>query len=95
MQQNQMMTLLLGVHIVLLCHTGIALSNDDMSDADKKEVVYRMYAEYKKDFAAVEDISPQQAVELLKQERSYLSTRASRRKWPSRCCPLRSPSLNL
>ena len=69
MRQNQMITLLSSVLIVLLCHTGIALSNDDMSDADKKEVVYRMYAEYKKDFAAVEDISPQQAVELLKQEK--------------------------
>jgi sodium/bile acid cotransporter 7 len=39
----------------------------EMSDADKKQTVYRMYAEYKKDFPAVEDIPPRQAMELLNQ----------------------------
>jgi sodium/bile acid cotransporter 7 len=40
-----------------------------MSEAEKKEAVYRMYAEYKKDFPAVRDVSPQQAMEWLRQER--------------------------
>jgi sodium/bile acid cotransporter 7 len=39
-----------------------------MSDANKKDTVYRIYAGYKKDFPTVPDISPQQAMELLDQE---------------------------
>jgi sodium/bile acid cotransporter 7 len=40
-----------------------------MPDADKKETVYRMYNGYKKDFPEVRDISPQQAMALLKQDK--------------------------
>jgi sodium/bile acid cotransporter 7 len=40
-----------------------------MSDAQKKETVYRMYAGYKKDFPNVKDISPQRAMELLDQNK--------------------------
>jgi sodium/bile acid cotransporter 7 len=39
-----------------------------MSDAAKKETVYRMYAGYKEDFPAVEDISPQQAMAMQEQD---------------------------
>ena len=45
---------------------GSATGDNSLSDAQKKEVVYAMYASYKKDFAAVTDISPQQAMALLK-----------------------------
>jgi sodium/bile acid cotransporter 7 len=38
-----------------------------MSDTKKKEIVYRMYTDYKQDFPEVKDISPQQAMELLNQ----------------------------
>ncbi len=38
----------------------------NLSDAQKKETVYGLYAEYRKDFPAVTDISPQQAMALLK-----------------------------
>ncbi len=40
---------------------------EKISDTEKKEVVYRMYAGYKKDFPEVKDMSPQQAIELLDQ----------------------------
>ena len=43
---------------------GSATGDNSLSDAQKKEVVYAMYADYKKDFPAVTDISPQRAMEL-------------------------------
>ena len=48
--------------------TGSAMGDNSLSDAQKKEVVYTMYADYKKDFPAVMDISPQQAMDLLKKD---------------------------
>ena len=60
--------LLYGV-ISLLCLPHMALGGGKISDAEKKEAVYRLYAEYKKDFPAVEDISPQQAMALFNQGR--------------------------
>ena len=68
-QLCKIITLLLSGLIVLLCAAEIVLGDREMSDADKKEVVYRMYAGYKKDFSAVKDISPQQAMDLLHQEK--------------------------
>jgi sodium/bile acid cotransporter 7 len=53
---------------VLLCFADIAVGVIETSDAQKKNVVYRMYANYKKDFPAVSDILPQRAMELLNQE---------------------------
>ena len=38
------------------------------SNAEKRKIVYQMYTGYKQDFPEVRDISPQQAMELLKQE---------------------------
>ena len=48
--------------------TGSAIGDNSLSDEQKKELVYAMYADYKKDFPAVTDISPQQAMELLKKD---------------------------
>jgi sodium/bile acid cotransporter 7 len=48
--------------------TGSAMGDNSLSDAQKKEHVYAMYADYKKDFPAVTDISPQQAMALLKKD---------------------------
>jgi sodium/bile acid cotransporter 7 len=45
----------------------MALGESEMLDAEKKKVVYRMYAGYKEDFPAVRDVSPQQAMEWLDQ----------------------------
>ena len=55
------------VLIALLCLTGKAMGDREMSNAEKKEFVYRMYAGYKKDFPAVKDIPPRQAMDLLNQ----------------------------
>ena len=55
--------------LVLLCTADPVLADREMSDADKKKTVYRMYAEYKKDFPGVEDISPHRAMELLSRSR--------------------------
>lgn len=44
----------------------VSLSDSQLSDDQKKEIVYRMYAGYKKDFPTVQDISPQDAMALLK-----------------------------
>lgn len=47
-----------------------------VSDADKKVRIERMYAEYKKDFPAVEDIAPEKAIELWRQDAVvFLDTR--------------------
>ena len=48
--------------------TGSAMGDNSLSDEQKKELVYTMYADYKKDFPAVTDISPHQAMELLKKD---------------------------
>ncbi|MEN8688670.1 MAG: rhodanese-like domain-containing protein [Desulfobacterales bacterium] len=47
---------------------GSVTGDNSLSDEQKKKVVYAMYADYKKDFAAVTDISPQRAMELLKKD---------------------------
>jgi sodium/bile acid cotransporter 7 len=57
----------LAVLLTVLCVAQTVFGNKDMPDDEKIEAVYRMYAGYKKDFPAVEDISPQQAAELLNQ----------------------------
>ena len=47
-----------------------------MSDVEKKETVYRMYAGYKKDFPNVRDISPKQAKDLYDQGKAvFVDTR--------------------
>jgi len=38
-------------------------------DIAKKEIVYKMYADYKKDFPEVEDISPETALKLLQDDK--------------------------
>ena len=46
------------------------------ADADKKDRIDRMYADYSKDFPAVEDIAPEKALELWKQHSVvFLDTR--------------------
>ena len=64
--------------LILLC-CGVLLSIEGvhislsvakvLTDVDKKGIVYRMYAGYKKNFPAVEDITPQQAMRLLQENR--------------------------
>jgi rhodanese-related sulfurtransferase len=48
--------------------TGSAEAGHRLTDAEKKEIVYAMYAGYKSDFPAVGDVSPQQAMALLKKD---------------------------
>jgi sodium/bile acid cotransporter 7 len=55
--------------ILLWCFAGVAGADQELSDAEKKETVYRMYAGYKRDFPEVKDISPRQAMALLARDR--------------------------
>ena len=41
------------------------LCNAELTDARKKEIVYQMYADYKKDFPSVPDILPREAMRLM------------------------------
>jgi len=66
-RRNRTIPLLFYGLISLLCIAHIALGDSEMSDAQKKETIYDLYAGYKKDFPAVKDISPQQGMELLNQ----------------------------
>ncbi len=66
-RQKRRILLFFGVLIAFLCFADLVPGDSEMSDAKKKEAVYRMYAGYKKDFPKVRDISPQQAMELLNQ----------------------------
>ena len=69
MRHKRKIILHFWVLIVLLCLAGIARGDRELSDAEKKETVYRMYAGYKKDFPNVRDLSPQQAMELLNRDK--------------------------
>ncbi|UCF94501.1 MAG: rhodanese-like domain-containing protein [Desulfobacterales bacterium] len=44
-------------------------ADSDPTDDRKKEIVYRMYAGYKKDFPTVKDMSPREAMQLLNEGR--------------------------
>lgn len=67
-KRNRTIPLLFYGLISLLCMAHLALGDIEISEAQKKEAVYRLHARYKKDFPAVKDISPQQAIELLNQK---------------------------
>lgn len=68
---------ILGAVIV----SGIPLSANacaSLSDEEKKEIVYGMYADYKKKFPTVVDISPQKAMSLMKTGRVvFVDTRTN------------------
>ena len=69
-----------AVLLVALCAPAPALAGggEGLSDREKKEIVYRMYAEGKKDFPAVKDVVPQQAMALMQQGRLiFVDTRKS------------------
>ena len=55
------------VLISFLYLPNTTLADSEISDAKKKEAVYRMYAGCKKDFPAIKDISPRQAMKRLNQ----------------------------
>ena len=55
------------VLISFLCLPHTTLADSEISDAKKKEAVYRLYDGYKKDFPAIKDSSPLLAMKHLKQ----------------------------
>jgi rhodanese-related sulfurtransferase len=55
--------------IVMACLFAPVTLGSELSDAKKKEVVYRQYAEYKREFPEVKDIAPQRAMALLDEGR--------------------------
>ncbi len=69
MWQNRALALFIYVLIGFLFLPELALSGTKMSDAEKKEIVYKTYQGYKEDFPEVRDISPLQARELLDQDK--------------------------
>ena len=69
MRQKLIIALRLCVSISLFFLAGIAWGDLELSDIEKKETVYRMYAGYKKDFPNVKDLSPRQALELLNRDK--------------------------
>ncbi len=69
MRQKLIIALRLCVSISLFFLAGIAWGDRELSDIEKKETVYRMYAGYKKDFPNVKDLSPRQALELLNRDK--------------------------
>ena len=60
MKSNQCTALLTGMLLALL--PADSAGETTLSDAEKKEIVYRMYADGKKDFPAVKDLSPQEVM---------------------------------
>ena len=63
MNTLQPAAVLAGILSLWLATTAFGASA--LSDLEKKETVYRMYAEGKKDFPAVAELSVQQAMELV------------------------------
>jgi sodium/bile acid cotransporter 7 len=53
-----------------------SLSGDASNDMNKKKIVYDMYADYKKNFPHVVDISPKDAMELIRNHKAvFVDTR--------------------
>lgn len=77
MRFDRTIPLFLFVMALVGCRAGAAAAGQLMTDTEKKGVVYRIYAGYKaEDFPAVEDISPQQAMEMLRRgEVVFVDTR--------------------
>ncbi len=74
--QNRALTLFICVLTGYLFLPELALSRSNLSDAERKEIVYKTYQGYKKDFPEVRDISPLQAMELLdKDQVVFVDTR--------------------
>jgi sodium/bile acid cotransporter 7 len=67
MKTTQITALLSGILWALL--PAAAGGETALSDREKKQIVYRMYADGKKDFPQVKELSPQEAMDLLKQGR--------------------------
>ena len=63
-------TALLGIYLVLL--PAVAVGGGGLSDPEKKKIVYQMYHDGQKDFPTVKDLSPQQVMSLVKQQRVVL-----------------------
>lgn len=62
--------------IILGGPVGVVRGDGVESDAERRKIVYQMYSGYKKDFADVRDISPQQAMDLLQQNQvTFVDTR--------------------
>jgi sodium/bile acid cotransporter 7 len=66
--------LLLGALAILLplcglIGLGLSLSHDESSDSQKLREVYRMYDGYRKSFPDVKEVSPQEAMHLVKENR--------------------------
>lgn len=53
--------------ICLCLVTTICIADIKMSDADKKKTIYNMYANYRKSFSTVADMTPQEAMALAEQ----------------------------
>lgn len=70
---------LLFISIFILLVPQIGMAQRELSDAQKKEEVYKMYREYKKEFSNVKDVSPRDAMELFaKGEIVFIDTRRSK-----------------
>ena len=69
MKQKRKIVPILCILTAILFLAGFARGDREMSDAEKRETVYRMYAGYKKDFPNVQDLSPQVAMKLLNQDK--------------------------
>lgn len=65
-----------GILLIFLI-SQVAVSEKKLSDIQKKEIVYQMYAQYKKNiFPSVKDISPHQAMEMMQSEQLiFIDTR--------------------
>jgi sodium/bile acid cotransporter 7 len=50
----------------LILFPQAAFTDAGLTDAQKKKVVYQMYADYKKEFPGVKDMSPLEAMELMR-----------------------------
>jgi rhodanese-related sulfurtransferase len=60
----------IGLCVFLACLIPhITESETELPDAQKKEIVYEMYSEYKrKDFPTIQDISPRQAMKIMQEK---------------------------
>jgi len=50
---------------ILIPQIVLGATGPDLTDAQKKQIVYKMYEDYKKEFPTVKDISPHEAMKMM------------------------------
>ena len=67
------------VVLLTIAFCAPALSEEGLTDGEKKQIIYKMYEDYKKSFPEAEDVTPQEAMALMKSSKVlFVDTREAK-----------------